>query len=102
MHLASSLRLAAIFFALWTACVVDVAHETEAGVGVSRCTLPLPVTPWPGLAGVLDENDVSDPLEGLEDRCAPIASCCILPGCPTPCDAEIPLCPMGRVDLCSP
>lgn len=84
------------------ACLIDVAHETEGGVGVSRCALPLPIAPWPGLAGVLDDADMSDPLEGIAERCARITSCCILPGCPTPCEADVPLCPMGRVDPCAP
>lgn len=84
------------------ACLIDVAHETEGGVGVSRCALPLPIAPWPGLAGVLDESDMSDPLAGIVERCERITSCCILEGCPTPCEADVPLCPMGRVDPCAP
>lgn len=83
------------------ACVIDVGREIEGGLGVSRCTLPLPVAPWIGLAGALSaDGSTSDVTEGIADRCVSTGGCCVLDGCPNPCTTE-PACPMGRSDSCA-
>ncbi|MFO0747175.1 MAG: hypothetical protein U1F43_16150 [Myxococcota bacterium] len=81
-------------------CLIDVGSETEGGVAVHRCRLPLPVSLWTGLMGALDEVDMTHPLEGIEDRCTLTSSCCVLSGCPNPCTGAEPLCPSGRSDPC--
>jgi hypothetical protein len=76
------------------ACIVDIGEELEEGVTYSRCTLPLPIAPWPGLAA-------SDPvglpnafLQGIAAECQTIGQCCIEPGCPNPCDMTLPAAPV--------
>lgn len=81
-------------------CVILVGVEVEGGIALHRCKLPFPVAPWQGLKGALDENEQSQPLAGIEDQCELATSCCILEGCPNPCDGTIPECPHGRIDNC--
>jgi hypothetical protein len=81
-------------------CVVDVGSEVEGGVSLSRCTNPLPLTAWPGLART--DGAVFD---GFLDHCEFVGSCCLLDGCPDPCSAsglDVPLCPPGAGTPCEP
>jgi hypothetical protein len=66
-------------------CVYDVGREVEGGVAYHRCRLPLPVTPWAGLATTPNAKADDGFLEGIEDQCELIGSCCILDDCPNPC-----------------
>jgi hypothetical protein len=81
------------------ACVIDVGDEVEGGVVHSRCRLPLPIAPWPGIATDADPlKGDSGFLEGIADRCEVVGTCCTLPGCPDPCETtlpDVPLCPPG-------
>jgi len=82
-------------------CLIDIAVETEGGIGINRCRLPLPIAPWVGLRGVVTDGR-TEPLAGIEDLCERVDSCCILDGCPDPCDADVPHCPWGGVETCEP
>jgi hypothetical protein len=75
-------------------CIIDVAADVEGGISLWRCTLPLPLAPWPGLMSV-DPNDGNGPdfFDGIESSCEMIDSCNIVkdpPGC-----AGFPGCPPG-------
>lgn len=76
------------------ACVIDVGVEIEGGVTYSRCTLPLPVTPWQGLG---ESDPVQFPtvfLDGIADRCQTVGQCSILVGFPSPCGTSLPAAPL--------
>ena len=79
------------------ACVLEVGEEQEGGVTYRRCKLPLPITPWAGIAGDGDNTmGTAGFLEGIVDACESVGSCCIQPGCPDPCATklpDVPLCP---------
>ncbi len=65
-----------------------------------RCRLPLPIEPWPGLAFDADPTQGSDGfLEGIADECELVGTCCILDGCPDPCDATLPDAPLCPWDI---
>ncbi len=82
------------------ACVLEVGEEIEGGVKYSRCLLPLPITPWPGIATQMDSAvDGDSVLVGLDGQCETVGNCCVLPGCPGPCDTQlpdVPLCPANK------
>lgn len=73
------------------ACVVEVGLEVEGGIAYRRCHLSLPIELWPGIATESDPAIDGDTLiAGIEDRCDLVGTCCILPGCPDPCETELP------------
>lgn len=82
------------------ACLIDVGIEVEGGVSYYACKLPLPIEPWPGIASDGDStNGTAGFLEGIEDKCEMVGSCCVLDGCPKPCDTtlpDVPRCPLGQ------
>lgn len=67
-------------------CVLDVAREVEGGVSMLRCRLPLPLSPWPGLATGGAGETAPDLLLGIQDRCVQIGSCNFIFGAPNFCD----------------
>lgn len=74
-------------------CIVHLRQEVEGGVSMTECRIPFPLSPWPGLATGGDTTMGDPPLTaGIEAHCAPLGSCCILEGCPEPCDASVPMC----------
>lgn len=86
------------------ACVLEVGEEVEGGVRYSRCKLPLPIEPWEGIATSADPSvDGEGLLKGITDKCELVGSCCILPGCPDPCNSTLPdapLCPLNVFEQC--
>lgn len=86
------------------ACLLEIGVETEGGVQVHDCALPLPIVPWPGLR---TDGDVplGSPsfLAGIEPYCTLVDSCCVIGGCPDPCPDDAPTCPFGGPNLsCDP
>lgn len=82
-------------------CVFNVGRDLEGSAAIYRGAVPLPMVPWPGLAGVLDETLLSDPLEGIAEHCEHLGSCSLLFGMEGQCDAMVdPICPPSRVDAC--
>jgi len=74
-------------------CVIEIREEVEGGVGRTECRIPFPLSPWPGLATDGDTMDDGVTLtSGIEAYCQPAGSCCVLEGCPSPCDASTPMC----------
>jgi hypothetical protein len=74
-------------------CVIRILQEVEGGASVHDCTLPFPLSPWPGLASRGDTTMGDPPVTGgIEDRCTLTSSCCIIEGCPDPCGTDVLVC----------
>ena len=72
-------------------CLIDVAREVEGGMVMLRCRLPLPLSPWPGLATNGETAAAPNLLLGIEDRCTQTGSCNLQLGAPSYCgDLEDP------------
>lgn len=74
-------------------CILHIRQEVEGGVSMTECRIPFPLSPWPGLATGGD-TAMGDPslTSGIESHCALLGSCCILEGCPAPCDGSVLMC----------
>ena len=66
-------------------CLIDIAGELEGGASVDRCTLPLPLSPWPGIGVAPGGDGTTSFFDGIEEHCTLLGSCCLLPECPNPC-----------------
>ncbi len=73
-------------------CRLEVAREVEGSATLWQCDLPLPASPWPGLMADYAEADAF--LDGFPGTCSQQDNCCLLDGCPKPCDVQAnwPLC----------
>jgi hypothetical protein len=64
-------------------CVIEIASEVEGWVNVYRCTLALPLAPWPGLTDDRTGDQVSGNLiQGIEEDCVTVGGCSLLSGDP--------------------
>lgn len=63
-------------------CVIDFLAETEGGASYRRCRLPLPLTPWAGLAVEPGGEILDAPFMGIEADCTILDTCTLLEGGP--------------------
>ncbi len=61
-------------------CVVDWLHEVEGAAVRNTCRIPLPMTPWEGLAFVPRNEEFDAPLRGVEAFCVQTDTCSMLVG----------------------
>lgn len=73
--------------------LLRIAQEVEGGAVMHECDLPLPLSPWPGLATAGD-TAMGDPslMAGIEDHCTLVDQCSLFPEGPDPCDGSFPIC----------
>lgn len=67
-------------------CIWEVSENTEAEVTQRTCRVPMPAAPWPGLYA--DHSQQLPFMEGFPGECDEPTTCCVLDGCPNPCDEE--------------